>query len=229
MAACSSSSDGKECLTSPVDLNSSDSFCDLSDSFLVARDDFKKTPNSPTSALCAGSERLSKLASSDVDLDKEPQCLFFRDGILMRKWRSYNVPDECNSLEQVVVPSGTYSDIAIRIVMAARAVAAAPSGISEYESFGSFVVPRRSAGKSYNREILLNIKAADTGSHGHRSADIRATHTGSHRHRSTDARATDTGSVRHRSADIRDTDTGRHGHRSAEPGSRTFPCVHLNS
>ncbi|KAG7476096.1 hypothetical protein JOB18_045213 [Solea senegalensis] len=32
MAACSSSSDGKEGLSSPVDLNSSDSFCDLSDS-----------------------------------------------------------------------------------------------------------------------------------------------------------------------------------------------------
>ncbi|KAG7517721.1 hypothetical protein JOB18_014769 [Solea senegalensis] len=44
MAARSSSSDGKERLSSPVDLNYSDSFCDLSDSFLVARDYFKKTP-----------------------------------------------------------------------------------------------------------------------------------------------------------------------------------------
>ena len=54
---------------------------------------------------------LFQLASLDVDLDKEPQCFFFRDGILMRKWRPYNVPDQCNSLEQIVVPSGYRDEI----------------------------------------------------------------------------------------------------------------------
>ena len=128
MALHSSSSEEKEHSSSLVDLDFSDSFCDLSDSFLVSLDDFK-TPKSP-GASCAGSERsckvssetvclspemlidaqkvyvslasLFQLASSDVDLDKEPQCLFFQDGILMRKWRPYNVPDQCNSLEQIV-------------------------------------------------------------------------------------------------------------------------------
>ena len=54
---------------------------------------------------------LFQLASSDVDLDKEPQCLFFRDGTLMRKWRHYNVPDQCNALEQIVMPSGYRDEI----------------------------------------------------------------------------------------------------------------------
>ena len=41
-----------------------------------------------------------------ADLNKEPQCLLFQDGILMRNWRPYNVPDHCNSVEQIIVPSG---------------------------------------------------------------------------------------------------------------------------
>ena len=48
---------------------------------------------------------LLQSALSDVDLDKEPQCFFFRDGILMRKWRPGNVPDQWNSVHQIVVPS----------------------------------------------------------------------------------------------------------------------------
>lgn len=46
---------------------------------------------------------LFRSASSDINIDKEPQCFFFQDGVL-RKWRPYNVPDHGNSVHQIVMP-----------------------------------------------------------------------------------------------------------------------------
>ena len=43
----------------------------MSDSFLVALDDFKKTPKTSTSASCAGSEISSKVSSETVHLSHE--------------------------------------------------------------------------------------------------------------------------------------------------------------
>lgn len=48
---------------------------------------------------------LLQLAASDVDLDKEPQCLFFRNGVLMRKWRPCHVPNLGKDCIQIVLPA----------------------------------------------------------------------------------------------------------------------------
>lgn len=46
------------------------------------------------------------LSNGFVSLSGEkPQCFFFQDGVLIRKWRPYNVPDQWNSVQQIVVPS----------------------------------------------------------------------------------------------------------------------------
>ena len=58
-------------MPSLVDLDSSNFFCDLSDCFLVAPDDFKKMPKSSTSASCAGSEISSNVNRETVHLSRE--------------------------------------------------------------------------------------------------------------------------------------------------------------
>ncbi|KAL2078791.1 hypothetical protein ACEWY4_026476 [Coilia grayii] len=102
---------------------------DLSDSFLVNVDPGSMPCSSTTcsvpvknvskveDSLCLSREKLIsaqkadvtlapllQLAASDIDLDKEPQCLFFRDGVLMRKWRPCHVPNQGTSYIQVVLP-----------------------------------------------------------------------------------------------------------------------------
>ena len=58
----SDSSEGEERLSSPVEYDSSDSFSDLSDSFLVTLDDSERAPESSAHRNCAGSNKESKEA-----------------------------------------------------------------------------------------------------------------------------------------------------------------------
>ena len=120
----------------------SDSVGELSDSFFVTLDESvvpKSFPSVPPTrsdreASKAGKESgrftrenlvaaqkadmsltcLFQAASCDVDLNQEPQCFFVRDGILMRKWRPNSVPDQGNSVHQIVVPS-VYREEILRV------------------------------------------------------------------------------------------------------------------
>lgn len=55
----------------------------------------------------------SRLASAcpSIDLVSQPQGYFYREGVLMRKWKPRNIPDDWQVVSQIILPADYRGEI----------------------------------------------------------------------------------------------------------------------